>query len=41
MQFRDGKIQWNTSFTRPVQDQKVDVVFSLFEMLWRLVIDTI
>jgi hypothetical protein len=36
MQFRDGKIQWNTSFTRPVQDRKVDVVFSLFEMLYFL-----
>jgi hypothetical protein len=34
IQFQDENIHWNVIFTRPVQDWEVDVVFSLFEMLY-------
>jgi hypothetical protein len=36
MKFRDGNINWNVIFTRPVHDWEVDVVFSFFEMLYSL-----
>ena len=32
MQFREGIIQWNVIFTRPIQNWEVEVVVSFLEM---------
>jgi hypothetical protein len=36
MQFRNGNLQWNIFFTRPVHDWEVDLVSSFFELLYSL-----
>jgi hypothetical protein len=36
MQFINGNLQWNISFTRPVHNWEVDLVTSFFELLYSI-----
>jgi hypothetical protein len=34
LQFREGNMHWNVTFTKPIQDWEVEVVLSFFERLY-------